>query len=77
MTDSVPDDRKLFAADLRAEAMQAVESERSTIAQAALEWRDLPRERVKEKNQSRDLILDFRNARLSEPSDTSKIERCI
>lgn len=61
MTDSVPDDRKIFAADLRAEAMQVVESERSTIAKATLEWRDLPRERVKDKNQFRDLILAFRN----------------
>ena len=32
VTDSVADDRELFAADFRAEAMQAVERERSAIA---------------------------------------------
>jgi len=63
----------LFAADLRAKAMQAVESERSATAEPALERRDLAREGIKEKNQSRVLILDFRSTHLSEPSDASKI----
>jgi hypothetical protein len=61
MTDSVPDDRKIPAADLGAEAMQAVESEPSTIAQAAPERRDLSRERVKDNNQFHDLILALRD----------------
>ena len=61
MPDSVADDRKLFAADLRAKAMQAVERERSAIAQPALERRDLAREGVEEKNQSCNLILALRN----------------
>jgi hypothetical protein len=67
------DDSEVFAADLCAKAMQAVESERSATAEPALERRDLAREGVKEKNQSRGLILDFRSARLSEPSNASKI----
>jgi hypothetical protein len=53
----VADDRELFAANLRAEAMQAVEREWSAIAQPALERRDLARERIEEKNQSCNLIL--------------------
>ena len=36
MADSVADDDKLFAANLRAKAMQAVERERSAIAQPRL-----------------------------------------
>jgi hypothetical protein len=77
MPDSVADDRKLFAANLRTEAMQAVERERSAIVQPSLERRDFPREGVEEKNQPRDLILNIPERRLSEPFDTSKIERCF
>jgi hypothetical protein len=73
VADSMANDSDLFAADLRAKAMQAVEGEWSATADPALERRDLAREGVKEKNQSRDLILDFRNACLSEPSDASRI----
>ena len=68
-----PTTAKLFAADLGAEAMQAVERERSAIADAPLEGRDLARERIEEKNQSRDLILIHSRTRLSERADTSKI----
>ena len=61
MPDSVADDRELFAADLRTEAMEAVDRERSTLALAPLERRDLAREGVEEKNQSRGLILTLRS----------------
>jgi hypothetical protein len=60
MPDAVTDDRKLLAVDLRAEAMQAVQSEWSTLVLAALERRDLARECIEEKNQLRDLTLAFR-----------------
>ena len=73
MTDSVAHSRKRFAADLRTEAMQAVECERSAIVQPSLERRDFPREGVEEKNQPRDLILIFQESRLSERDDTIKI----
>jgi hypothetical protein len=53
--------------------MQAGKPERSATAEPALERRDLAREGVKEKNQSRGLTLDFLSARLSGPSDASKI----
>src|SRR5579862_678971 len=55
--DSVADDRELFAADLRAEAMQAVERERSTLDLPALERRNLAREGMEENDQSRILIF--------------------
>ncbi len=75
MADSVTDDGKLLAGDLRAKALQATERERSAIAEAALEGRDLARESVKENYQPRDPDLTFRSARtrLSEPCDISKI----
>src|SRR5260370_42011493 len=62
MPDSVADHGKLLASDLRAKAMQAVDCERRAIAQPALEARDLPREGVEDKNQSRGLTLAFQNA---------------
>src|ERR1700722_19797287 len=61
MPDSMADDRKLFAANLRAEAMQAIERERRAIAQPALKRRDLAREGVEEKDQSCNLISALRN----------------
>jgi hypothetical protein len=61
MADPVSNCRKRFAAYLRAKALQAVEAERCAITQPPLERRDLSRERIKEQNQFRDLILAFRN----------------
>ena len=51
MTDTVANNRELFASDFCAEALQAVECQRSVLAQAALEGCDLAREGVKEKYQ--------------------------
>src|ERR1700675_1336139 len=61
MPDSVAHDRKLFSANLSAEAMQAVERERSVMAQPALKRSDFAREGVEEKNQSCNLISAPRN----------------
>ncbi len=73
MPDSVADHRESSIPHLRAKAMQAVESERSVIANAAFERRDLARESIEEKNQSRGPIPVFRRARLSRRSNASKI----
>jgi hypothetical protein len=62
MPDSVAHDRKLFARDRCAEALQAVNRERRAIPQSFLERRNLPRERIEEQNQSCGLTLLWTNA---------------
>jgi hypothetical protein len=73
----VTNEGEIFIADLRAEAMQAVERQRSAIAQAPFERLDLAREGIEDKNQACRPISIFRGTRLSERLDASKIVSVI
>ena len=73
VTDPVANDREIFAADFRPKALQAVERQRSAIAQAPFERLDLAREGIEDKNQACRPISILRSTRLSERLDASKI----
>ena len=77
VTDPVANNGEILIADLCAKAMQAVERQRSAIADAPLERRDLAREGIEEKNQARGPISILRGTRLSERRDASKIVSVI
>jgi hypothetical protein len=67
-------DRKRFAADVPAKAMQAIMNKRRPIAEPALESSNFARKRVKNENQWRGLSIElFDLERLSEPAYVSKI----
>jgi hypothetical protein len=71
----MPNDRELFAADVPAKAVQAI-NERRPIADPALENSDFARKGIKNEYQSRGLSIElFHLERLSEPAYVSKIVR--